>query len=366
MPPTTVECPECQATLKLPATVTPGKKIRCPKCKVPFIVPDPDEDAIQSSPPRKPARPAPARDDADEDETPASRKPVRKRRHEEEEDGDDRRPLRKATRRRDEEDDEEEENEPPRKAGRKRGGVVDEEEEEDIEDRPQGKKGKKDKKKKKGSSVLLWSLIIGGAVVLLGGGITLFLVLKGKGDGSTGNQSVNTDDQLPTWKPDPKFLDQLGEEFTFEGYRIRPPKGYQLDQDDNKKDREKHGVVSCHWYFGDRLTGEAGCDILIDLGKVGQKPVGKELADWLKTRAMKEISEQYTKTTPEKGKVNGFTALRARFSGVNPKTKRKCQGVGYEIHEGQNTILLFCDDFDSKDDQRIKLLETALLTFRKP
>jgi predicted Zn finger-like uncharacterized protein len=40
-----VTCPECQANLKIPDIIAPGKKIRCPKCKATFVLPV-EEEAI--------------------------------------------------------------------------------------------------------------------------------------------------------------------------------------------------------------------------------------------------------------------------------------------------------------------------------
>ena len=39
----TIECPECQKVLKTSTALTPGKKIRCPKCQAVFPVPEEDE-----------------------------------------------------------------------------------------------------------------------------------------------------------------------------------------------------------------------------------------------------------------------------------------------------------------------------------
>jgi uncharacterized protein (TIGR03067 family) len=153
MPITTVTCPDCQATLKIPDTIAPGKKIRCPKCKTPFAIPAQEEEAVGVKPavarPKAASPPkAPPHDQADE------------------EDEIDLPPRRKAPPKR-EKDDEEDEPRPARKAAQKH---------DEDEYRPTRKKSKNGKKGQQ-SPVLLWSLIIGGALVL-GGGITLILLLN--------------------------------------------------------------------------------------------------------------------------------------------------------------------------------------------
>jgi hypothetical protein len=47
-----IDCPECGATLKPAKPLTPGKKVRCPKCDNVFVVPGSDEEE-QEAPARK-------------------------------------------------------------------------------------------------------------------------------------------------------------------------------------------------------------------------------------------------------------------------------------------------------------------------
>ena len=66
---TSVKCEKCGANLKLPASITPGKKIRCPKCSEIITVPAP----AQTSPPKpkddpKPAKEEPSKKPMDDDE----------------------------------------------------------------------------------------------------------------------------------------------------------------------------------------------------------------------------------------------------------------------------------------------------------
>src|SRR5262249_47420278 len=122
---------------------TPGQKIRCPKCKEVFAVPEPE---VVSE-----AELVEEEEDEAEAITDRPRKgrkvirPTRRRRDEDEED-------------QDEEEDREE----------------DEDEEEDDDDRP---RRKKKKKKKKGTSPVVW--IVLAVVLLLGGGALYFFVFSG-------------------------------------------------------------------------------------------------------------------------------------------------------------------------------------------
>src|SRR5262245_4511670 len=51
-----IDCPECGATLKPAKPLTPGKKVRCPKCDHVFVVPGAEEEEQEA-----PARKAPAK-----------------------------------------------------------------------------------------------------------------------------------------------------------------------------------------------------------------------------------------------------------------------------------------------------------------
>ncbi len=81
-----LQCPECEANLKTPHPVPPGKKIRCPKCKVLFPAPGPPEEdtvlmgveAVDAPARPRKAKPAPLAEDEAEIEAPEEEEaPVR-------------------------------------------------------------------------------------------------------------------------------------------------------------------------------------------------------------------------------------------------------------------------------------------------
>lgn len=69
---TNVKCGKCSAILKLPASITPGKKIRCPKCSEVITVPSTEEVAPKKNKdgtkPAKEAAPPPKNVDHEEDD----------------------------------------------------------------------------------------------------------------------------------------------------------------------------------------------------------------------------------------------------------------------------------------------------------
>ena len=87
MPLNRVECPSCGAGLKSAAGFTAGQKIRCPKCKEAFAVPEPEFEEVEDeappppAPKKKPIRAvaAVADDDEDEDDRPVKGKKKKKK-----------------------------------------------------------------------------------------------------------------------------------------------------------------------------------------------------------------------------------------------------------------------------------------------
>src|SRR5207302_466875 len=47
---------------------------------------------------------------------------------------------------------------------------------------------------------------------------------------SSGDKTQRPDEKLPTWQPEGAHLTQLGKEVSVEGYRVRPPIGYQAGE----------------------------------------------------------------------------------------------------------------------------------------
>jgi hypothetical protein len=142
---TTVTCPECDAVLRLANAVAPGKKLRCPKCKTIFAVPENEEEERPATSIREKPRtklPAKRREEVADDDEPAdnystARQSVRKPRAE-----DDYAPR-----------------------GKSRDGEDEEDEEAPRRTKKAGKKKKKEEQNNKG---LLIGLIAGGVALLLG------------------------------------------------------------------------------------------------------------------------------------------------------------------------------------------------------
>jgi hypothetical protein len=158
--PIAVVCSNCSAKLNAPDGAA-GKKVKCPKCQSPIVVPDiqpmqfevvEDEPAPARRPAGKPTRVKAAVEDDDDD------RPRRKRRSEEEEDDEDDRPLKK--KRRSEEDDEDDDDRPRKKKRRR------EDDDEDDDDRPRKKKRRKGGDEEGGVSMTR-NIVMGVVLIIL-------------------------------------------------------------------------------------------------------------------------------------------------------------------------------------------------------
>jgi len=154
---TSVSCPECTAKIKVgPGAL--GKKIRCPKCQAPFVVPAKEDDDQVPAAPIRPANgpsqktarksaPAPVSDEAS-DEEPVVRKPSRSNQNAQTSVPEDRK-------------------------GARRGERADSEEE---DERPRKRKPKASKTKGEKANRTWIYLAAGAAVLLIAGGSVAWLL----------------------------------------------------------------------------------------------------------------------------------------------------------------------------------------------
>jgi hypothetical protein len=214
-----IQCPHCQAVLKSPTPVPPGKNVKCPQCKQFFATGEPRKEAAPApvapvsndlfneddemaaaiakleadqsagTPPAPvPAKPAPAAApkqdelvvtedeliEPEEEEKPIQQKPVKKEpppaKKKREDDDEDEKPRPKNKRY----DEDEASSEKPRSRSKK---TDPDDENEDEDDEPRSKKNRRDddeddeprsrkkKKKKAGGSAMLLTFLLGGGVL---------------------------------------------------------------------------------------------------------------------------------------------------------------------------------------------------------
>ncbi len=360
MPSQTVTCPACETNLKIPDTIPPGKKIRCPRCSAIFVVQpeeEPLEEAVQPRPgPARSAAPKPA---------PAPRK-ARSRRDEEDEE-DDRRAV---------DDEEAVTSRPARKSARARDDWEDEEE----DDRPAPRKGRREPARQN-NALVLWGFI-GGLILVLGGGAAAmyFLVFKKDepkpaGPPFAGNPNVPPVNvpgvnqpplQGAVWTANPQLVNQLAPEVPVQAYRIRPPKGYNMRL--QNAPNQSHGFS---WQGPMRPDTSAGNLSLLILNIPPQERLGltvdRFLGDFSRGMLMplKATVPDIAVGPSEYGQVNGMTFLRARITGSNKVQNFKVHGFVYVALDGDKGIALAALEREA-NRQALDVSEAAALTFKKP
>jgi hypothetical protein len=82
------------------------------------------------------------------------------------------------------------------------------------------------------------------------------------------------------------------------------------------------------------------------------KGIAKRRTDWQQTPA-------------ESGQVNGFSMLRARWSGTEPEKHWKMHGFLYIAQDGLSFIQISSQDVEPNHEEPLKLAEAAALTFQR-
>lgn len=191
-------CPQCLATLRYPQAPPQAKKVKCPKCACPMIIPGAQADPSFQDPSRNPAEPT-RRNQPVEDEsivTPEVARPARSApaaRTRDESPGERDEGPRRGKRRDDPDDPDDLEDRPRRSRGARDDEDPDDrprrrrepEEEEDrprrrfVEDEDDDRSRPRAKKSRKGGKGLLIGLLIGGGVLVLGGVVVILLLVLG-------------------------------------------------------------------------------------------------------------------------------------------------------------------------------------------
>jgi hypothetical protein len=73
----------------------------------------------------------------------------------------------------------------------------------------------------------------------------------------------------------------------------------------------------------------------------------------------------WQQTPAESGQVNGFTMLRARWSGTEPARRWKMHGFQYVAQDGLSFIQISSQDVEPNHEESLRLAEAAALTFQR-
>jgi hypothetical protein len=166
---------------------------------------------------------------------------------------------------------------------------------------------------------------------------------------------------LPTWMPSKPLLAQLAPEEAMPGFRLRPPKGYTLQR------QEQGPGQRFAWVGPVRRDGTRPhlMAVLLTPPPGDEKKYTAEQALDRFLAAIQGRRQEWRRTASEQGLVNGRVFVRAHWSGVEPSTQRQVRGFSYVAMDGRKIVELSSQDVAPHDKEALKLAEAAALTFRR-
>lgn len=321
---TKVNCPHCNAALQLRQAPAPGARVKCPRCGQVFE-----------------ARPLPvARQQLASPPVPvASSKP-------------------------DERDRDWDEDEP----------------------RPRRKKRRREKEKSNTAMLLIGA---GAVVLILVFGVVIFIAFMGpsrseqssggappfsepqapnqRGRGMNGGQMdeemlQRMMAQMPNWNPDAAAADTLADEITVaDKYAIRLPKDFA------DKSNGKGGGQHFTWTRTAKANAEGPTLALSFQETQGGNPF-LELTQFMNNRQSRPSEASPIRDlqagAAEQGKINGYLAMRSRFTGTSGTSQKKMKGVMYACHM-RDRIVVVTVYAPEDDPEGTALAEAAALTLRR-
>ena len=191
----------------------------------------------------------------------------------------------------------------------------------------------------------------------------LVLIAVPLGCNKAGDGRQNSKDaSLANWQSASEISGQLGEEQAVEGYAVRPPKGYTKSEAPGGPP----GAKMIAWAGARRSDGTApSVTMMVGIPPAGVTLPGLDEMLAQQLDSVKKRRQNWTQSVPEKGLIGGVTFARARWTGVDPASGRKMQGVCYSALDGRTVIQFQTQDIEPQHEQSLPLGEAAALSFKK-
>jgi hypothetical protein len=171
----------------------------------------------------------------------------------------------------------------------------------------------------------------------------------------------------PNWVPDAKLLNQLGDEATIEGLKIRIPAGFRPTK------TEAPGGHSAAWIGTPRQDGTYPEIVLfvVPASDYGNRPLTSRL-EFTLPELQKEYGKDWSQSSVELGRIDGLVCARARWSGTATAGRKeligkKMQGAIYliEIEHGDKLAEVMIQDQSLEGKNSFPLCEASVLTLRR-
>lgn len=165
-----------------------------------------------------------------------------------------------------------------------------------------------------------------------------------------------------TWQPDPGMLEELGPYEDFEGYQMRLPKSFPRQA----SPQAPPGGKVFLWAGLPRGDGTRPL-ILISVIAIPprERKMGAKQAHANYLAGMKRSHDHWQEQPMRSGEINGMAFLKTTLQATVRANGLRMHAVVYGHTEGATFVEMSGHDVEPHQEQTLKIIETAMLTFRK-
>ena len=173
---------------------------------------------------------------------------------------------------------------------------------------------------------------------------------------------VHTAPPISDWEPNARLLEQLGPAADVDAYQLRPPQGYSFVT----SPAIAPGAKAFAW-IGTRRNDRTVPMLFIGVVSPPAEEANITVEQYLEKRleSVKSGRTSWMQTKPERGRVNGLTFVRSRWSGTDTETQWNKHGIMYATRDGSTFIHLHIQDSEPHHEETLRLAEAAVLTFKR-
>lgn len=178
----------------------------------------------------------------------------------------------------------------------------------------------------------------------------------------TGAFASYQNDKAPNWEPNKTLVDRLGAPVDVEEFQLRVPKQFQPT---NQPGPDGSNVIA--WVGDERSDGTRPYVMVttVKLNSEQQSKLSLEQALDIFLTSIEKRRKDWNRTSAERGKVNGMTFVRARWSGMEITTEKKMRGFNYVTIDNGKLVQISSQDVEPHDKEALEIAEAAALTFLK-
>jgi hypothetical protein len=168
--------------------------------------------------------------------------------------------------------------------------------------------------------------------------------------------------QAPNWLSDKTLADRLDALVDVEGFQIKVPKKYQII---NQPGPDGSKITA---WVGDERSDGTKPYVMVSIVRLNSEQQSKLSLEQALDKFLTSIEtrrKNWNRTPAERGKVNGMTFVRSRWSGTDLTTEKKMRGFSYVTIDNGTLVQISSQDVEPHDKVALETAEAAALTFIK-